>query len=142
MKKILLYGLSTLGLLFGVSCSDLLEEESYTEVGKGNYVNNAAEAETVLMGIYKDLSNEYLYSYHLSLLFTISSDIAQCEGNSDDVVPRDSDQFAQPVDAADHADVAETLFVDLRRQRLHRDGIVAPGRLELFESGVGDDLPG
>ncbi len=82
MKKILLYGLSTLGLLFGVSCSDLLEEESYTEVGKGNYVNNAAEAETVLMGIYKDLSNEYLYSYHRSLLFTISSDIAQCEGNS------------------------------------------------------------
>ncbi len=82
MIKILLYGLSTLGLLFGVSCSDLLEEESYTEVGKGNYVNNAAEAETVLMGIYKDLSNEYLYSYHLSLLFTISSDIAQCEGNS------------------------------------------------------------
>ena len=65
MKKILLYGLSTLGLLFGVSCSDLLVEESYTEVGKDNYLNNASEAETVLMGIYKDLTNEYLYSYHL-----------------------------------------------------------------------------
>ncbi len=82
MKKILLYGLSALGLLFTASCSDLLEEESYVEVGKNNYVNNAEEAETVLMGIYKDLANEYLYSYHLSLLFTISSDIAQCEGNA------------------------------------------------------------
>ncbi len=82
MKKILLYGMSTLGMFLGVSCSDLLEEESYTEIGKENYLNDASEAETVLMGIYKDLTNEYMYSYHLSLLFTISSDIAQCEGNS------------------------------------------------------------
>lgn len=82
MKKILLYGLSALGLMFAASCSDLLEEESYVEVGKNNYVNNAEEAETVLMGIYKDLANEYMYSYHLSLLFTISSDIAQCEGSA------------------------------------------------------------
>ncbi|OUQ54502.1 RagB/SusD family nutrient uptake outer membrane protein [Alistipes sp. An116] len=82
MKKILIYGLSALGLMFAVSCSDLLEEESYVEVGKNNYVNNAEEAETVLMGIYKDLANEYMYSYHLSLLFTISSDIAQCEGSA------------------------------------------------------------
>ena len=82
MKKILIYGLSALGLMFAASCSDLLEEESYVEVGKNNYVNNAEEAETVLMGIYKDLANEYMYSYHLSLLFTISSDIAQCEGSA------------------------------------------------------------
>lgn len=82
MKKILLYGLSALGLMFAASCSDLLEEESYVEVGKNNYVNNAEEAETVLMGIYKDLASEHLYSYHLSLLFTISSDIAQCEGSA------------------------------------------------------------
>ena len=81
MKKILIYGLSALGVILSASCSDLLEEESYVEVGKNNYVNNADEAETVLMGIYKDLTNEYMYSYHLSLLFTISSDIAQCEGN-------------------------------------------------------------
>ena len=64
------------------SCSDLLQEESYIETGKDNYVNNASEAETVLMGVYKNLANEYLYSYHLSLLFTISTDIAQCEGSA------------------------------------------------------------
>ena len=29
-----------------------------------------------------DMANENLYSYHLSLLFTISTDIAQCEGSS------------------------------------------------------------
>lgn len=81
MKKILLFSIPMLCLL-AASCSDLLQEESFIETGKDNYVNNAKEAETVLMGIYKDLANENLYSYHLSLLFTISSDIAQCEGSS------------------------------------------------------------
>lgn len=81
MKKILIYSLSVL-MLAGASCSDLLQEESYVEIGKDNYVNNAEEAEVVLQGVYKNLANEYLYSYHLSLLFTISSDIAQCEGSS------------------------------------------------------------
>ena len=81
MKKTLIYLLPVLCLVFG-ACSDLLDEQNFTEVGKDNYVNDATEAETVLMGIYKDMANEYMYSYHLSLLFTISSDIAQCEGNS------------------------------------------------------------
>ena len=80
MKKILLYCMPFC-LLFA-SCSDLLDEESYSETGKGNYLNNAKEAETVLQGVYKNLANEYTYSYHLSLLFTISTDIAQCEGSS------------------------------------------------------------
>ncbi len=81
MKKYLLYTLSVLCLLAG-SCSDLLEETSYTETGKENYVNNAKEAESVLQGVYKNLANEHTYSYHLSLLFTISTDIAQCEGSA------------------------------------------------------------
>ena len=80
MKKILLYCMPFCLLL--ASCSDLLDEESYSETGKGNYLNNAKEAETVLQGVYKNLANEYTYSYHLSLLFTISTDIAQCEGSS------------------------------------------------------------
>ena len=79
-KRQLLYCLP-LCLLFA-SCSDLLDEESYSETGKDNYLNNAKEAETVLQGVYKNLANEYTYSYHLSLLFTISTDIAQCEGSS------------------------------------------------------------
>ena len=59
-----------------------LKEHSYTEAGKDNYPLTAAEAETVLMGIYQHMEKEGMYAYHLSLLFTISSDIAQCEGSA------------------------------------------------------------
>ena len=79
MKKIFLI-LPLFALLFS-SCEEMLSEESFTEVGKENYVTNAEEAENVLLGLYRHLSTEGLYSYHLSLLFTISTDIAQCEGS-------------------------------------------------------------
>ena len=79
MKKIFLI-LPLFALLFS-SCEEVLSEESFTEVGKENYVTNAEEAENVLLGLYRHLSTEGLYSYHLSLLFTISTDIAQCEGS-------------------------------------------------------------
>lgn len=79
MKKYLII-FPLLALLF-VGCENALQEESFTEVGKDNYVNNSEEAENVLLGVYRNLSTEGLYSYHLSLLFTISSDIAQCEGS-------------------------------------------------------------
>lgn len=79
MKKYLFCLVSAFGLL---SSSCTLEEESYTEIGRDNYVNNAAEANNVLLGVYKNMSNEYTYGHHLSLLFTISTDIAQSEGNS------------------------------------------------------------
>lgn len=80
MKKIF-YCIPVLCLVFA-SCTKVLTEKSYTETGKDNYLNNATEAQNVLMGVYKNMSNENTYSYHLSLLFTISTDIAQCEGNS------------------------------------------------------------
>ena len=80
MKKYLLYLVSASCLLAFAACT--LEEESYTEIGRDNYVNNAAEANNVLLGVYKNMSNEYTYGHHLSLLFTISTDIAQSEGNS------------------------------------------------------------
>lgn len=67
--------------LIAAGCDDLLKEESFTEVGKDTYVNNAAEAENVLLGVYRYMEMEGLYSFNLSLKFTISSDIAQCEGN-------------------------------------------------------------
>lgn len=92
MKKHLLYIVSACCLL-AASCSSMLEEESYTEIGRDNYANNAAEAENVLLGVYKNLANDNTYSYHLSLLFTISTDIAQCEGSSNTgirVIPTNS----------------------------------------------------
>lgn len=62
------------------SCS--LKEQSYTELNKKDYPESAKEANTVLMGCYRDMCEDGMYAYHLSLLFTISSDIAQCEGSS------------------------------------------------------------
>lgn len=91
MKKIF-FILPLFALLFS-SCDDILAEESFTEVGKENYVTNSEEAENVLLGIYRHLSTEGLYSYHLSLLFTISTDIAQCEGSGNTsfrVIPTNS----------------------------------------------------
>lgn len=79
MKKFI-FIIPLLGLLFA-SCDDLLKEESFTEVGKDNYVNSAAEAQNVLLGVYRYMNTEGIYSFNLSILFTLSTDIAQCEGN-------------------------------------------------------------
>ena len=59
MKSILKYILPAFCVLAS-SCS--LDETSYTEIGKDTYMNNAAEAETVLQGIYAKMSTEYMYS--------------------------------------------------------------------------------
>lgn len=64
------------------SCS--LDETSYTEIEKKNYMNNASEAQNVLLGVYRNMVQEGLYRYSLSVQFTIPSDIARCEGNSPD----------------------------------------------------------
>lgn len=80
MKKYLLYLVPAFCLLASAACT--LEEESYTEIGRNNYVNNAAEAQNVLLGVYKNMVSDYTYGYYLSLLYTISTDIAQCEGSS------------------------------------------------------------
>ncbi len=79
MKKISVIAASVCIAILS-SCS--LQEISYTEVSTDTYVTNADEAEIVLQGCYRDMCEEGMYSYHLSLLFTISSDIAQCEGSA------------------------------------------------------------
>lgn len=83
MKKILyfIFALSACVLPL-TSCSDMLEEESRTEIDKNKYMNNAAEAEIVLLGVYRDMVSDAMYGYNLSLLFNITTDIAQCEGNN------------------------------------------------------------
>lgn len=53
-----------------------------------------SEARTVLMGVYKDMANENLYSYHLSLLFTISIGHRPVRRQFEHFVPRNPDQFA------------------------------------------------
>lgn len=81
MKTWIYYIIGVLVCAFTISsCS--LDETDYTEVEKGKYLNNADEAETVLLGVYRNLVEEGMYRYHLSLLFTLPSDIAKVEGNS------------------------------------------------------------
>lgn len=62
------------------SCS--LDETDYTEVEKEKYMNNANEAQTVLLGVYRNLVEEGMYRYHLSLLFTLPTDVAKVDGSS------------------------------------------------------------
>lgn len=84
MKKISYYILAAwmCALPLFSSCTDMLEEESSTEVDKNKYMNNASEAENVLLGVYRSMVGDGLYRYNLSILFDITNDLAQCEGNS------------------------------------------------------------
>ncbi len=41
----------------------------YIEIEKGNYMKNAAEAENVLLGVYRDMVQDGIYGFHLSLYF-------------------------------------------------------------------------
>ena len=67
-------------MIVAASCS--LEENNYMEIEKSKYMNTAAEAETVLLGVYENLTKDYMYGYHLSLYFTLGTDIAKVEGSS------------------------------------------------------------
>lgn len=66
--------------LSSVSCS--LDETSYTEMEQNKFMNSASQANTVLLGVYRNLVNDAMYGYHLSLYFTLPSDIARVEGNT------------------------------------------------------------
>lgn len=77
------YYLYTLACAITVSsCS--LDETSYTEIEKKDYMENAKEAENVLLGVYRDMVKDGIYGFHLSMYFTIPSDIAKVQGNSTD----------------------------------------------------------
>ncbi len=68
-------------------------------MGKDNYVNNAAEAQNVLLGVYRYMNTDAIYSFNLSILFTISSDIAQCEGDGNSsfrTIPTNSHTASYP----------------------------------------------
>ena len=77
MKKYL-FILSAAVLLFS-SCD--LDEESKVEVPM-KFVDNVEKAELVLLGVYQSMTSQYVYGYHLSMLFTLGTDQAQVEGNT------------------------------------------------------------
>ena len=80
MKKIIYFLLILSITVMPFSCT--LEEESLTEISKENYVRNAAEAENILLGVYRGMIPDAMYAYHLSILFNITTDIAQTEGST------------------------------------------------------------
>ncbi|MDY4249441.1 RagB/SusD family nutrient uptake outer membrane protein [Bacteroides pyogenes] len=94
MKKILYtIILSVCCTLSFSSCSDLLDEESKTEVAKKNYMKNAAEAENVLLGVYRNMVTDAMYGYNMSILFNLATDIAQVEGSTNEnfrIIPTNS----------------------------------------------------
>jgi len=83
MKKIIYLSIALCCFLFS-SCSDFLKEENWVDVEKSKFYNNAQEAETVLLGAYRNLVTEGAYGYHLSILFNLGTDLSQVNdpGNS------------------------------------------------------------
>ncbi len=80
MKKFIYYiGFLALCLL-PAACS--LEEESNTEVEKNKYMNNAKEAQDVLLGVYRSTIEDGMYGYNLSIYFSMGTDLSQVEGSS------------------------------------------------------------
>ena len=67
-------------LLAIASCS--LKEQSYTSVDKNNYLKNADEAETLLLGVYQAMCSDGIYKFHLSMLLSLPTDEAKVEGST------------------------------------------------------------
>ncbi len=82
MKKGIYYILVPLMLMMSTSCSDFLVEESKTDIDKAKYMTTAAEAKTVLLGVYRNMVSDNMYGFHLSILLTLGTDIAQVEGST------------------------------------------------------------
>lgn len=80
MKKFIYYTVLLALCLLPSACS--LEEESSTEVEKGNYMNDAKEAQDVLLGVYRSTIEDGMYGYHLSIYFAMGTDLSQVEGST------------------------------------------------------------
>lgn len=79
MKKIYLL-LSLIGCMMLPSCS--LDEKVYTSVEMGTYMNDAKEAESVLLGVYRKMNVDGIYGLNLSMLFQMPTDESKIEGSS------------------------------------------------------------
>ena len=75
---VILFGLLTVGALN--SCS--LDEQVYTQVDKGEYVKDAQQAESVLLGVYDGLGVDGVYGHNLSMIFDMPNDQAKPDGTT------------------------------------------------------------
>lgn len=67
-------------ILSVTACS--LDETSYMEVNKNNFITNAEEANIVLLGVYRNLNEDGLYAEELSYFFDTPTDITKVEGTN------------------------------------------------------------
>lgn len=61
------------------ACS--LDEKVYTQIDE-SYVTDAEMAESVLLGVYRDLNVDGIYRWNLSMMFNLPTDEAKIEGSS------------------------------------------------------------
>lgn len=81
MIKKIFYSITLAAIsLLPAGCS--LDEENYTNLEKKDYLNNASEANDVLLGIYRTNVEDAMYAYNMSIYFSMGTDISQVEGNS------------------------------------------------------------
>lgn len=93
MKQIILNILAIAFSLTLVSCSDFLSEQSKTEIGRETYLENASEAENVLLGVYSGTNGDPMYGWCLSILFNLGTDMEQVEGSTNEnfrIIPTNS----------------------------------------------------
>lgn len=93
MKKIIYYILFAVVAFLPFSCADILDEKSKNEIEKSKYFNDASEAESVLLGVYRDMVSDNVYGYHLSILFSLGTDMEQVEGSTNEnfrIIPTNS----------------------------------------------------
>ncbi len=80
MKNIRFFVAALAAILCTVGCS--LDEKNFTEIEKSTYMTTPEEAQTVLLGVYRNMQNDAMYSMNLSLYFTLGTDEAKVEGSS------------------------------------------------------------
>ena len=66
MKKTIKYIAALAAILCSVSCS--LDEKSFTEIEKDEYMNSPKEAQNVLLGVYKSPGRRDVWNEPLTLL--------------------------------------------------------------------------
>lgn len=107
MKKIIYSIFTILTLSFLDSCS--LDDHSYIEIEKKNFMRDASEAETVLLGVYENMTETPMYGYQLSLLFTLGTDQARVQGTSIDAF-RDVPSNCYPTTASQVLTTWQSLY--------------------------------
>lgn len=80
-KTVILYAVTILTTVsMALSCS--LKEQSYTSVDKNEYLRDADQAETLLLGLYQSMCTDGIYRYNLSMLLTLPTDEGKVEGST------------------------------------------------------------